>query len=260
MDDDGLRQDLKPRRRQRVLPFSVQVEALYDASKATPRGSRGIGDRKLRAEMPRRMLGNGYCARPVGLGCQFESICESRVYFRPRTSSAPRSAPTRRCRGEGPARPPEDLRWAARAPRRPKAKPHDNISSRAPVRGSGQPGSRLEPPYLIELPPADGELVLKARDSWPRTAKVYCHRAEEGWPEHAEIIEQSRSAPASAAGWRSTWCSTGRARTSQLVFARDPRRPGGHLLAVRTHDPPSRAGDPCPTTPGLGARPPHRPD
>jgi hypothetical protein len=37
--------------------------------------------RKLRAEMHRRMLGNGYCARPVGLDCHFESICESCVYF-----------------------------------------------------------------------------------------------------------------------------------------------------------------------------------
>jgi hypothetical protein len=30
---------------------------------------------------------------------------------------------------------------------------------------------------------------LKARDSWPRTAKVYCHRAER-WPENPEIVEQ----------------------------------------------------------------------
>jgi hypothetical protein len=37
--------------------------------------------RKLRAEMHRRMLGNGYCARPVGLDCHFESICESCTYF-----------------------------------------------------------------------------------------------------------------------------------------------------------------------------------
>jgi hypothetical protein len=44
-------------------------------------------------------------------------------------------------------------------------------------------------PFLIRLPLPDGELVLKARDSWPRTAKVYCHRAE-GWPEEPEIIEQ----------------------------------------------------------------------
>ena len=37
--------------------------------------------RKLRAEMSRRMLGNGYCARPVGLDCQFESICESCTFL-----------------------------------------------------------------------------------------------------------------------------------------------------------------------------------
>jgi integrase/recombinase XerD len=36
---------------------------------------------KLRSEMHRRMLGNGYCARPVGLDCHFESICQSGVYF-----------------------------------------------------------------------------------------------------------------------------------------------------------------------------------
>lgn len=44
-------------------------------------------------------------------------------------------------------------------------------------------------PFLIRLPLTTGELVLKARDSWPRTAKVYCHRAER-WPEHPEIVER----------------------------------------------------------------------
>ena len=37
--------------------------------------------RKLRAEMHRRMLGNGYCARPVEMDCHFESICESCNFF-----------------------------------------------------------------------------------------------------------------------------------------------------------------------------------
>ena len=45
-------------------------------------------------------------------------------------------------------------------------------------------------PFLIRLPLPTGELVLKARDSWPRTAKVYCHRAHEGWPPRPEIVEQ----------------------------------------------------------------------
>jgi hypothetical protein len=44
-------------------------------------------------------------------------------------------------------------------------------------------------PYLISLPLPSGDLVLKARDVWPRTAKVYCHRAE-GWPEHPEVVEE----------------------------------------------------------------------
>ncbi len=60
---------------------SEQVEALYDAPKQLPATAEGSEMRKLRSEMHRRMLGNGYCARPVGLDCHFESICESCVYF-----------------------------------------------------------------------------------------------------------------------------------------------------------------------------------
>ena len=37
--------------------------------------------RRLRAEMHRRMLGNGYCARPVEMDCHFESICKSCASF-----------------------------------------------------------------------------------------------------------------------------------------------------------------------------------
>jgi ERCC4 domain len=55
------------------------------------------------------------------------------------------------------------------------------------VAANPDPESTL--PFLIRLPLPDGELVLKARDSWPRTAKVYCHRADD-WPEQAQIIEQ----------------------------------------------------------------------
>jgi integrase len=60
---------------------SEKVEALYDAPKELPATAEGGEMRKLRAEMHRRMLGNGYCARPVGLDCHFESICESCTYF-----------------------------------------------------------------------------------------------------------------------------------------------------------------------------------
>jgi hypothetical protein len=46
------------------------------------------------------------------------------------------------------------------------------------------PASTL--PFLLKLP--IGGLVLKARDSWPRTSRVYCHRAV-GWPDDPEIVE-----------------------------------------------------------------------
>ena len=45
-------------------------------------------------------------------------------------------------------------------------------------------------PYLLRLPLEDG-IVLKARESWPATARVYCHRFEGPWPEQAELVEQT---------------------------------------------------------------------
>jgi hypothetical protein len=44
-------------------------------------------------------------------------------------------------------------------------------------------------PYLVRLPLPGGDLVLKVRDVWPRTAKIYCHRAT-GWPDQPEIVER----------------------------------------------------------------------
>jgi len=49
------------------------------------------------------------------------------------------------------------------------------------------PDSRL--PYLVRLP-IDGGLILKVRDTWPRTSRVFCARVDDGWPSHAEIIEE----------------------------------------------------------------------
>lgn len=49
-----------------------------------------------------------------------------------------------------------------------------------------EPGSTL--PYLLRIPLRDG-IVLKAKDTWPRTGKVYCHRVEK-WPADAEIVER----------------------------------------------------------------------
>jgi integrase len=60
---------------------SEKVEALYDAPKTLPANAEGTEMTRLRREMHARMLGNGYCARPVGLDCHFESICESCTFF-----------------------------------------------------------------------------------------------------------------------------------------------------------------------------------
>ncbi len=43
-------------------------------------------------------------------------------------------------------------------------------------------------PYLVRIPLGRDGIVLKVRETWPRTSKIYCHRAE--WPEQPEIVEQ----------------------------------------------------------------------
>jgi len=48
------------------------------------------------------------------------------------------------------------------------------------------PDSKL--PYLLYVPVGSG-LVLKARETWPRTSRVYCHRVE-AWPDDADILEE----------------------------------------------------------------------
>jgi hypothetical protein len=57
------------------------VEALYDQPRQLDADDEGHEMRRLRAEMHRHMLGNGYCARPVEMDCHFESICESCAFF-----------------------------------------------------------------------------------------------------------------------------------------------------------------------------------
>lgn len=44
-------------------------------------------------------------------------------------------------------------------------------------------------PYLLHVPVAGRPLLLKARDAWPRTSKVYCHRLD-AWPDQAEVVEE----------------------------------------------------------------------
>ena len=60
--------------------------------------------------------------------------------------------------------------------------PDDFVIARNP-----DPNSRL--PFLLRIPLGSGVLV-KARETWPRTQAVYCHPAD-GWPDDAEIIERA---------------------------------------------------------------------
>lgn len=74
-------------------------------------------------------------------------------------------------------------------------------------------------PYLLRLP-LPRPVVLKARDTWPRTAKVYCHRAD-GWPEDAEIVERVGVKSCTARGPAvELVLDRGRENRSQLVFTR----------------------------------------
>jgi hypothetical protein len=45
-------------------------------------------------------------------------------------------------------------------------------------------------PFLLRLPLHRG-LVLKARDVWPTTARVYCHVYEDDWSDEIEIVEET---------------------------------------------------------------------
>jgi hypothetical protein len=59
------------------------------------------------------------------------------------------------------------------------------VTSRFLVARNPDQDSQL--PYLLFVPVGSG-LVLKARDTWPRTSRVYCHRVE-GWPDDADVID-----------------------------------------------------------------------
>jgi hypothetical protein len=66
--------------------------------------------------------------------------------------------------------------------REDEAVPDDFLVARNP-----DPESTL--PFLVRIPLGPDGIVLKAKDSWPRASKVYCHRAE-AWPEDAVVLER----------------------------------------------------------------------
>ena len=56
-------------------------EARYGRAEPLPAEVEGVNMRFLAAEAHRRLLGNGHCARPVALDCQFECMCERCGFF-----------------------------------------------------------------------------------------------------------------------------------------------------------------------------------
>ena len=90
------------------------------------------------------------------------------------------------------------------------------------------PDSKL--PYLLRVP-LEGGILLKARDRWPTTARVYCHPLDE-WPPDAEIVEsvgvrqcQRRGAAIDLV------LDRGRKNRSQIVFTKPiPGRAGGRPM------------------------------
>jgi len=92
--------------------------------------------------------------------------------------------------------------------------------------------SRL--PYLLRIPLGSDGVILKAKEMWPRTAKVYCHRVDD-WPGDAEILERVpvRSCVRRGAAVDLV-LDRGRENRSQLVFTQIKGRPAIFWQTART--------------------------
>lgn len=88
----------------------------------------------------------------------------------------------RRAQASALGRAPPDACRRPVALRQTGAVPDDFLIARNP-----EPDSSL--PYLVRLPLGRNGVVLKAKETWPRTSKVYCHAAA-GWPVDADVIER----------------------------------------------------------------------
>lgn len=121
--------------------------------------------------------------------------------------------------------------------------PDDLLIARNP-----DPDSAL--PYLVRIPLGPEGIVVKARQTWPRESKVFCHRTVE-WPAEPEILERwpvricTRRGPAidlvleRARENRSQFVVT-MARGREMVFWQSPRtskqaRPAVTLPTARAH-------------------------
>jgi len=82
------------------------------------------------------------------------------------------------------------------------------------------PDSKSTLPYLVRIPVVGAPVVLKVKDTWPRTSKIYCHPSTD-WPADADIVERVpvRSCQRRGAAIDLT-LNRGRENRSQFVFTR----------------------------------------
>lgn len=82
---------------------------------------------------------------------------------------------------------------SARSPRAPGTPITDRttVTPRGRLRDRPQPRLRLVAPYLLRLPLPGAPVVLKVRETWPRTSKVYCHPSDD-WPgaDTLDVVER----------------------------------------------------------------------
>ena len=127
-----------------------KVEALYDQPRRLASDDECHEMRNLRSEMHRRMLGNGYCARPVEMDCHFESIGILQLLRHHHRIPPHPAAATRRRRPQGSTRTSENLR------RHPRPTPHRRILTRPLdriTRISTTPGAST--PVSADCPPTN---------------------------------------------------------------------------------------------------------
>jgi hypothetical protein len=121
--------------------------------------------------------------------------------------------------------------------------PDDLLIARNP-----DPDSAL--PFLVRIPLGPNGIVVKARQTWPREKKVYCHRAEE-WPAEPEIVERLpvrtcvRRGPAidlvlTRARENRSQFVIANARGREMIFWQSPRtskqaRPAVRIPTARAH-------------------------
>lgn len=104
-------------------------------------------------------------------------------------------------------------------------------------------------PYLIRVPVPGRPVVLKAKDVWPRTTKIYCHRAE-AWPDAPDIVQRVRTRACERRGAAiDLVLDRARENRSQLVFTRVRGREAIFWQSART----TRQARPAVTTPSARA-------